>query len=96
MEIMITVGGDGRCLYGEELDLASIGDLRIRRASHVEPDALGWWWADLSPVGGPNLGPFRLRGQALEAEVTWLSERWLACSKRHGHQCPPAPPERRC
>ena len=64
-------------LYSEALDLASLGLLRIRRASHVEPDEQGRWWADLRVVGGPKLGSFLLRSQALDAEVQWL-ERALA------------------
>lgn len=30
------------------------------------------WWSDLTPVGGPVLGPFAKRSQALEAETAWL------------------------
>ena len=41
----------------ESLDLAAFGSIDIRRASHVEPDAAGQWWADLAPVGGSRLGP---------------------------------------
>ena len=41
---------------------------KSRRASHVEPDADGRWWADLSPVAGPRLGPFEVRSAALDAE----------------------------
>ncbi|MEQ8786545.1 MAG: hypothetical protein RIC55_09610 [Pirellulaceae bacterium] len=47
-------------------------DVRIERASHVEPNPDGTWSADLSPVGGPTLGPFGLRSRALDAEVAWL------------------------
>lgn len=32
---------------------------------------------DLSPVGGPRLGPFVLRSVALQAEVEWLEGNWL-------------------
>ena len=32
----------------------------------------GDWFADLAPVGGPRLGPYHLRGEALAAEVAWL------------------------
>lgn len=55
--------------------VAALGDATVRRASHVEPDAAGCWWADLSPVGGPKLGPFPPGGRAaaLAAEAAWLS-----------------------
>jgi hypothetical protein len=77
MELLIRGGGVVRCIYGEAIDLACLGDLTIRRASHVDPDAQGWWWSDLVPVHGPRLGPFRYRTQALEAEQQWLSRYWL-------------------
>ncbi|EMB17938.1 hypothetical protein RE6C_01332 [Rhodopirellula europaea 6C] len=37
----------------------------------------GQWTADLSPVGGPVLGPFALRSEAIEAEIEWLHCHWL-------------------
>ena len=77
MRLVIEPGGRVRCLYGEAGDLASLGVLAIRRASHVEPDGQGAWWADLSPVGGPKLGPFAKRSLALEAEQSWLERHWL-------------------
>ena len=46
MELVVDAGGDVRCIYGEELDLREIGKLQITRASHVEPDRDGFWWAD--------------------------------------------------
>lgn len=73
--IVVAAGGVTRALYSEALGLAVLGRVSIRRASHVEPDDDGQWWADLSPVAGPNLGPFPLRSEALAAETTWLSER---------------------
>ena len=54
-----------------------LGAASIRRASHVEPNAQGDWEADLSPVGGPTLGPFVKRADALAAEVAWLNEHHL-------------------
>jgi hypothetical protein len=30
------------------------------------------WWADMCPVGGPVLGPFDTRADALMAERQWL------------------------
>ena len=75
MELVVDAGGDIRCIYGEELDLREIGKLQITRASHVEPDRDGFWWADMGPVGGPVLGPFRNRTEALQAEREWLEGR---------------------
>jgi len=72
MELVITPGGTIRCIYDEAVDLAALGTLDIRRASTVEPDAAGAWWADLAPVGGPKLGPFHRRSLAVAAEVEWL------------------------
>jgi len=77
MELRVEPGGVVRCLYAEAIDLAALGSLSIRRASHVEPDEEGRWCADLSPVGGPLLGPYASRSAALEAERAWLEEHWL-------------------
>ena len=77
MELVVDRWGTVRCLYDEALDLAALGTLSIHRASHVEPDPDGKWWADLTPVAGPRLGPFERRSQALLAEVRWLEANWL-------------------
>jgi hypothetical protein len=77
MDIIVTPGGDARCVYSEDIDLAAVGTINIRRASFVEPDAQGRWRADLSPVAGPVLGPFPARSQALTAETEWLAQHWL-------------------
>ena len=74
MELVVDAGGDVRCVYGEELDLREIGKLQITRASHVEPDAEGNWFASMVPSGGPVLGPFRSQTEALGAERGWLLE----------------------
>lgn len=67
--------------------LLDLGEVVIATASYVEPapmriekegnDSAGWGWAwgwtaDLSPVGGPVLGPFTMKNDALEAERNWL------------------------
>jgi hypothetical protein len=72
MELVVDAGGDVRCIYDESLDLRALGKLLIIRASHVEPDRDGNWWADMGPVGGPVLGPFGSRSEALGAERGWL------------------------
>jgi hypothetical protein len=80
MDLIIAPGGLVRAIYAEAIPLEVLGRVRIERASHVEPDDEGLWFADLGPVGGPVLGPFALRGDALAAEVTWLERHWLAPS----------------
>ncbi len=77
MDLFIAQGGLVRCLYDEAFDLAALGRPRIVRASHVEPDPSGRWFADLSPVEGPRLGPFRHRSEALAAEAAWLAHHVL-------------------
>ena len=77
MDLVVMPTGEVRCIYDETIDLHQIGLLDIRRASHVEPTADGRWQADLSPVGGPVLGPFVGRSLALAAEQAWLSANWL-------------------
>ncbi|QEG24782.1 hypothetical protein MFFC18_47050 [Mariniblastus fucicola] len=78
MQIMIDVSGNIRCVYDESIALSSLGRMKIRRGSHVEPIQRDRWVADLSPVGGPKLGPFRLRSAALAAERRWLEKNWLS------------------
>ena len=82
MDLFIDPTGHTTCLYGESIPLDSLGPLSIRRASLVEPDESGAWWADLSPSGGPNLGPFATRTEALNAEVAWPIKRLLATCDR--------------
>jgi hypothetical protein len=72
MELVVNAAGNVRCIYDEELDLRKLGKLQITRASHVEPDAEGYWWADMGPVDGPVLGPYSSRSAALAAERRWL------------------------
>lgn len=78
MQLIIAPDGQALAIYSESIDLASLGPLTIRRASHVEPDAAGRWNADLRPILGPVLGPFARRSEALAAEVAWLEANWLA------------------
>jgi len=73
MDLIVAETGDARCIYGEEMDLHTLGHLTITRASHVEPDSQGRWLADMGPSGGPVLGPFVTRSDALVAEREWLS-----------------------
>jgi len=68
MQLVIENDGNFRCVYGETIDLAALGSLTIARGSHVEPTEDGRWTADLSPAGGPVLGPFDRR-----SEFHWLT-----------------------
>ena len=73
-ELTLVIGPAGavQTLYDERLNLSALGSLTIERASHVEPTSDGHWIADLRPVSGPVLGPFRLRSEALAVEVAWI------------------------
>jgi hypothetical protein len=84
MELRIDLRGQVVCIYGEAIDLAALGAVVIRRASHVEPDPEGKWWADLAPVGGLLLGPFARRSEALAAEAGWLEAHWLVAGQAPG------------
>ena len=77
MQLIVEPHGTLRCIYGEEIDLGALGSMTIERASHVEPDNQGRWFADLSPMTGPAIGPFDKRTLALEAELGWLEANWL-------------------
>ena len=81
MQLVIEPSGTARCVYDEAIDLACLGRLTMKRGSHVEPTADGQWWADMSPVCGPVLGPFAMRSEALDAERQWLETNWLVADK---------------
>lgn len=78
MQMIIEPTGDAHCIYDEAIDLHSLGRIAVRRASHVEPTNEGRWTADMEPVGGPVLGPFTRRSDALTAEQQWLVMQDLA------------------
>lgn len=78
LTVKIDVEGTMHFIWDDKLvPLLEAGAGTIRRASHVEPTSQGLWGADLSPVNGPLLGPFRTRREALDAEVAWLEENFL-------------------
>lgn len=71
MEIRIK-GNEIRFIHNDKLmNLSKMGSTNIKRASFVEPEGAEWF-ADLSPVNGPKLGPFEKRQEALDAEVEYL------------------------
>ena len=71
-------------IYSDALvDLIDQGTAQITRASHVEPAPSGNWLADMSPIirqyglecDNPILGPFKLREEALRAEILYLEQK---------------------
>ena len=56
MVLVVDAEGDVRCVCGEALDQRELGRLQITRASHVEPDAEGSWWADMGLLMGRSWG----------------------------------------
>ncbi len=86
MQHVINISPTGQIsfVYDDALrGLMGAGKATIARASHVEPNADGMWEADLSPVGGPKLGPFTKRTQALRAERDWLHANHFGHHKEH-------------
>ena len=77
MDLIVEPTGCVRAVYDESIEISTIGAVSIRRASYVDPDEEGRWYADLAPVSGPVLGPFAVRSEALEAERAWLNRHWL-------------------
>lgn len=76
MTVIVRPGGEVRAIYDDALAPLVERGATVSRASYVEP-CVGGWSADLAPVGGPILGPFRLRQEALEEEMTWLRRNLL-------------------
>jgi hypothetical protein len=74
MELVLSFNDNGevQSIYNEELELEELGTSTIKRASHVEP-CEGGWTADLSPIGGPILGPFKKRSIALQEEHKYIN-----------------------
>ena len=77
-KLLIKADGEITAIYSDRLaEFFAEGKAETTRASHVEPKGTEWT-ADMSPLGGPILGPFALRQEALDAEVRWLEEKLFA------------------
>ena len=75
LRVTVSPGALVRFLYTDSLSgLLNIGEATIKRASMVEPNKANLWVADMSPSGGPKIGPFVLRDDALVAEHEWLHD----------------------
>ena len=77
MKLLVKPDGTVRAIYAEEIDLAVLGRPRSPAPATSSPTLDGRWHADLTPVGGPVLGPFDRRSEALDAERAWLERHWL-------------------
>ena len=77
MILSISRSGEVRAIYQDDFDWRSLGRPLIQRASQVEPDPRGLWFANLSLSGGPKIGPFVRRADAIAAEVAWLEKHRL-------------------
>ena len=77
MIISIDNKGGVRAIYTDDFPWHALGKTLVQRASHVEPDHLGLWCADLTLSNGPKIGPFAKRADAIAAEVRWLERNRL-------------------
>ena len=55
MDLIVAPTGIVTAIYAEEIDLRSLGIPTITRASHVEPDDSGQWFAAM--IDGPPSVP---------------------------------------
>ena len=77
MILSIDSKGDIRGIYTDDYPWRELGKPLVQRPSHVEPDDLGLWYADLTLSNGPKIGPFARRADAIAAEVRWLERNRL-------------------
>lgn len=84
VDIVVAPDGEVRAIYSDAIGVAALaarlgGEADVRRATDVEPapGMPGKWTADLGRSGGPVLGPFDTRQEALDAEIIWLRENFL-------------------
>lgn len=84
IDLIIRADGHIDAIHNDALsDLYNQGKASVKRASNVEPVDGGEqvnWVADMALVGGPRLGPYRLRSEALAAEVEWLKQHMVDAS----------------
>ena len=75
----VIIGNDGiaRFIYDDAV-MGVMNEISekvcVKRASHVEPDENGLWFADMAPVGGEKFIGFKTRQEALDFEVDWLNQ----------------------
>jgi hypothetical protein len=73
-KLSISPSGSITAIYDDvHADLMAKGTAQVRRASTVEPAPQGGWLATMND--GTVLGPYRLRSEALSAEVQYLDSK---------------------
>jgi len=78
MKINVRNNGTIQLIYTEDIDILSLGKVKsITRASHLDANGDNQWEADMLPSGGPVLGPFPRRSEALRAEEEWINNNIL-------------------
>jgi len=73
MVLTFAPDGIGHCLYGELIDLRTIGTIECRRASHIEFDTTEQQWQVLSSDRRQILFSHHSRATCLEWEQSNLS-----------------------
>jgi hypothetical protein len=79
MEHIIAISQEGVATFVWSDDLAKLkteGECKIERVSNVEPNEQSEWMADMMLIGGPILGPFETRQEAIDAELRYIRERF--------------------
>ena len=78
MKLRITPDGTLHAIAPDSLEFFNrLGNVQVQRVSRVEPvstESGMKWSADLALVGGPVLGPFQKRSEAIQAELEWLDK----------------------
>ena len=88
LKLLVRTDSTVQAIYSDELapliDKAS--HVEVRRASFVEPDPDGGWTATMQD--GTKLGPFRLRSEALAAEIRYLDSKLFPQVEAPHHAAP--------
>ena len=75
MLINVLADGNMECLYTDEIDLSSVGTLKISRASKVVFDNVRQGWMVTMLKTGVTIGPYKSRKVAIAEEVKFLEDR---------------------
>jgi hypothetical protein len=74
MNITFHQNGTATCLYGEEIDLSTLGPMRCTRISEIEWDAKNQWWFVRTLHNETEYGKILYTNPSREACVQWEKE----------------------